>query len=178
MQEFTKVVHVGSVHYCEGRTAPVYCEIRYENKYDNAQQHRLSISGVVGPNNRGGAFYCGQIVDELARIHWFAKGWNSAMCAKFIRIWKRWHLNDTQSGTQEQVKCIEQYKKAHKTATGVTPSLDYKERCDLLRDAGLLTVEVDGKPFTYGHSLYEDVPEDVLQWLYNLPDTDRTPAWV
>ena len=41
-----------------------------------------------------------------------------------------------------------------------------------------------GKPcpvcgYKYGTSwLKEDVPEDVLQFLYNLPDTTREPAWV
>lgn len=41
-----------------------------------------------------------------------------------------------------------------------------------------------GKPcpvcgYKYGTSwLKEDVPEDVLQFLYNLPDTTRKPAWV
>lgn len=33
--------------------------------------------------------------------------------------------------------------------------------------------------YKYGTSwLKEDVPEDVLQFLYNLPDTTREPAWV
>jgi hypothetical protein len=33
--------------------------------------------------------------------------------------------------------------------------------------------------YKYGTSwLKEDVPEDVIRWLGNLPDTKKTPAWV
>lgn len=41
-----------------------------------------------------------------------------------------------------------------------------------------------GKPcpvcgYKYGSSwIKEDVPEDVLTWLFELPDTDKHPAWI
>lgn len=42
---------------------------------------------------------------------------------------------------------------------------------------GLLGRELNG--LKYGHSwYYEAVPEDVLKWLYDLPDTDKTPVWI
>jgi len=42
---------------------------------------------------------------------------------------------------------------------------------------GLLGRELNGKK--YGAAwYYEPVPADVLAWLQNLPDTDKTPAWV
>jgi hypothetical protein len=50
--------------------------------------------------------------------------------------------------------------------------VDTKEHPD-----GLLGRELNG--FKYGSTwYYEPVPEDVLQWLKDLPDTDKTPAWV
>ncbi len=42
---------------------------------------------------------------------------------------------------------------------------------------GLLGRELNGKK--YGHSWYKhDVPQDALEWLKSLPDTDKKPAWI
>jgi hypothetical protein len=42
---------------------------------------------------------------------------------------------------------------------------------------GLLGRELDGKK--YGHAWYfHEVPADVLQWLFELPETETKPAWI
>jgi hypothetical protein len=65
---------------------------------------------------------------------------------------------------------LEPWKIEEKTAGWVFPSQHPK---------GLLTKPCPVCGYRYGNGwLYEEVPEEVLQWLQNLPDTDQKPAWV
>lgn len=44
---------------------------------------------------------------------------------------------------------------------------------------GILTKKCETCGYSYGSAwLFEPVPDDVLEWLIALPDTDKTPAWV
>lgn len=101
MTYFKKTVHLGSQpEYYRGNDAhpaKVFCKIEFKDK-------KLSISGVVGPLSNGDAIgSCGQIYDSL-EIKSFAPGWNKTKLQKFIEIWKRWHLNDTNAATPEMKK--------------------------------------------------------------------------
>ena len=65
---------------------------------------------------------------------------------------------------------LEPWKVEEKTAGWVCPSQHPK---------GLLTKPCPVCGYKYGSNwLYEEVPEDVIQWLQDLPDTDQEPAWV
>lgn len=66
-------------------------------------------------------------------------------------IWKRYHLNDMHAGTPEQEAALPK------------PYTTYEAACQHLKEQGLLTVEHDGKPYTYGEGwLYEAIPADVV----------------
>jgi hypothetical protein len=165
MTDFTNVVRIGSKQTYNGRYYSVYCSIKY-----NAGA--LSITGVEGPLSGGICLGgCGQIVNHIKPIKRYAKGWNKKLLDKFIEVWHEYHLNDLCAGTREQEECIKKY--------GAT-NMSYSNQCELLKVHGLYQVSLpDGTLYTYGTSwLAKDVPEHVLEWLYELPNTDRNPAWV
>jgi hypothetical protein len=67
---------------------------------------------------------------------------------------------------------VRNYRKNHARA-------NYEELCSALKTAGLYEViRADGTLYKYGNALlFEPVPTDVLQFLDNLPVSDRNPAW-
>ncbi len=79
---------------------------------------------------------------------------------KLCDMWDRWHLNDMRAGTPKQEEAIRELRRTqHK-------GYRYDEACDYLREIGLLVD--DG--YKYGTSwLTEEVPQDVLRWLFSLP---------
>lgn len=168
-ESIDKVVRIGSVKTYGGRWASVYCIIEYKNG-------RLSISGVVGPLHSGNCLgSCGQIIMSWTPIVKYAKGWTPSMVNRFLDVWDRWHLNDLQAGTPEQMDYVRNYRKNHARAN----YSDYEELCSALKTAGLYEViRADGALYKYGHGwIFEPVPADVLQFLDSLPVSDKTPAW-
>ena len=52
---------------------------------------------------------------------------------------------------------------------------DYLAACEHLREVGLLTVEHEGKPYTYGTGwLYEPIPADDLAQIRRIIDPDNS----
>lgn len=141
------------IHPCDVKIGnyhrPVFVEITFENG-------ELSLHGVVGPTIGGNAHgSAGQIQDELKRRpRRIAPGWNGLKIAKLYNVWERWHLNDMRS------EC------AHQRLRGETWQTHPSAVCP---DCG----------YRLGSAwLKEDVPPEVINWLFSLPDTDRTPNWV
>ena len=159
MSDFTKVVFIGT-RAVYNRRAKVFCSIKFEGG-------RLSITGVEGPMSSGNAIgSCGQIdVAYSADDEWsFAAGWNPAVLSRFAERWSRWHLNDMRAGSPRQEEFLR--KNGHGGYDAAIASLTV---------AGLQPD--DG--YRYGSAwLNEEVPEEVLAELRNLPDSDLQPAWV
>ena len=79
---------------------------------------------------------------------------------KLCDIWDRWHLNDMRAGTQRQEEAIREFRKTR------LARCSYDEACEYLSGIGLL---VDNG-YKYGSSwLTEEVPQDVIRWLFSLP---------
>ena len=220
--------------------APVYCRIEYKDA-------KLSITGVVGPRYNGNcAGSCGQIYDSID-INNYAKSWSKSKVAKFIDIWKEWHLNDICAYTPDMKKAgwdklasKEIYKYAFTMTSEARREckelkisildaatndniykLDDRQKkllvSEIYKDVygykqpeapefmelsihwqtkkpdietktlgwtnveehkdGLLGRELNGKK--YGHSWFKhEVPQDVLQFLVDLPRTDKNPEWI
>lgn len=163
MENFIKTVRVGIAKppYAK-RGFSVFCKIQLKDG-------RLSISGVEGPTISGncrGA--CGQIDSHDWHIKDYAPGWSKEVEGQFRAVWKKWHLNDMKSGTPAQMAYLEEHP--------ITDRFDhYTAACQALTEAGLNP----DNGYEYGSAwLRVDVPEEVLEFLCSLPDTDQRPAWV
>lgn len=147
------------VRPCKTDCGWTYCKIVFDGG-------RLSITGVEGPTADGdskGA--CGQINYYLRDLVKYGDGWNKNNLAEFLNIWERWHLNDMRAGTPKKNECVRNSGKGW----------DYYVACQTLKDAGLLM----DSGYRYATKwLREEVPDEVIEWLENLPDSPDEPAWV
>lgn len=162
----TKIVRIGKVPIGH-RSINVYCKIVFTNG-------RLSITGVEGPYLNGDAAgSLGQICGTIRKYGdtvTYAPGWNKELLIRFLDIWDRWHLNDTQAGTPAQMEYLR-----NNPVVWRYPESHYEKALEALTAAGLNP----DNGYVYGTKwLHEDVPSDVIAFLEALPDTDKTPAWV
>lgn len=88
---------------------------------------------------------------------------DSSVYSFLIQMWKKYHLNDLHAGTPEQEKCLDEHREVcelHEVAYGYD---HYTACCETLKEYGLYEVDLDGKPYKYGHAwLYRPVPDDDL----------------
>ena len=169
MKDFKKIVRLGTVL----DMGSFYCKIEYKDD-------RLSITGVMGPthngNSRGSA---GQAI--MAFREYDSRGemsirdidpsedWETDMIRRFLDIWDRWHLNDMKAGSPAQEEYLRQNPVQHHESY-------YEKAKAALAAAGL---EPDSNGYSYGSSwVCHRVPDKVVEFLRNLPDTDKQPAWV
>lgn len=136
---------------------------------------KLSISGVIGPRKSGNAAGgCGQIDMEFdhkdpaqndnrysqpikASELRFSKGWNAEIWYKFLDAWKVWHLNDLKAGCEHQRALGWEKDGYDKHPSEACPTCGYEF------GSAWNTVAV---------------PVEVVNFLRELPVTDRQPAWV
>lgn len=143
---------------------PVFVTIKWHDG-------ELSITGVEGPKRNGDAWGgCGQI--RLAEGT-PAKGWTREAVEKLAEIWDRWHLNKLTAGSPAQ----EAWVREHRDEFPGYPTSFYDWACE-----GLAAAELHPDPshddYRYGSAwLSEDVPEDVLDWLFELPNTLKAHPW-
>lgn len=125
--------------------------------YNVCDSGRLSF---VGRDYRHGS---GQVYEYLTE-ETPAEGYTRKDCFRLKQAWRRWHLNDMRAGTPKQEEAVRRW---------CTTSNDqsYKAACEMLKSIDLLVD--DG--YKYGSKwLKEDVPLDVLEWLFSLPGTGAT----
>lgn len=163
MEAFTKIVRLGTTQ--EGARRPnVYCKIKFE-------KNNLSITGVVGPMSNGNCIgSCGQIEMSMEASDITPRlGITPGTLQKFFEVWREWHLNDMQAGTPAQ----EAELKKHKFPGYPVDHFDWAK--ETLTKAGLQP----DNGYSYGSKwLRIEVPDEVLEFLKSLPDTDKEPAWV
>ena len=129
------------------RNGSVYVKIEWDGK-------SLSITGVVGPLPSGNALgSCGHFEHPI-QIETYAQGWTAWEIQKLWALWDRWHLNDMRAGCE------------HQRALGWTKYDDHpSEPCPTCG-------------YKYGTAwLTEEVPQDVLEWLAELPRADKPCPW-
>lgn len=84
---------------------------------------------------------------------------------KLCDVWDRWHLNDMRAGTKKQEDAIRELRRTRHIG------YKYEEACEYLDEIGLLVDE----GYKFGSSwLTEEVPQDVLRWLFSLPGEGNT----
>ena len=152
----------------------------------------LAISGVEGPKANGDATgYCGQIEEVLSDLVTWDHQYDKSMTARLAQLWKRWHLNDMKAGCYHQRSA--EWDKAPIDPAKPLSAWDYHFEGQRQRTHNMLvwiTPEEHprgllGKPcpvcgYKYGSAwLREEVPQDVIDWLFSLPEGDkRLPmAW-
>lgn len=189
MAAFKKVVRVGT-----GKDGDIFAKIEWTGD-------RLSISGVEGPKSNGDARgSAGQITMSYkeydARGHKTlgeiqpAPGWSAETVKKFFDTWDRWHANDMRAGCEHQTK--EGW--AEKPIDPSKPTTAYgkhfpgqkQDSWNMLawvsqseHPDGLLSKPCPVCGYKYGSAwLKEAVPDEVIEFLAGLPDTDKKPAWV
>lgn len=186
-----KIIHPADVPVWNGKKFPMFCKIEFTDG-------NLSISGVIGPtqggNARGGA---GQIDMEFdhedksqndsryqepikASSLRFAPGWNRSKWYKFLDAWHKWHLNNMKSTCEHQEALGWTYEEHHGNAWhyDTTKEPDEEGNYPIVKDP----YKGDACPVC-GHEIgsarqKRAVPQDVIDFLFSLPDTDRLPNWV
>lgn len=153
----TKIINPGSITYMN-RRSQIFCKIEFN-------EGKLSITGVIGPRKNGNADGgCGQIDSEfqhrgtqkncltLPSEIKFNKEWNEELWLDFLDVWDKWHLNDMSA-------C------EHQRKLGWTFSTHRGQNCP---ECGYLI----------GSSWFrEEVPASMIEFLKNLPESKKTPAW-
>ena len=171
-----KIINPCRVFAYKSRRSQVFCKIVFEDG-------KLSICGVVGPTihgNSAGGF--GQINMDFNKYYPhpdFNAGWNRTKFDKFLDIWHKWHLNDMRPGCEHQRndpawdanKVISPGNTLTGKTAGWTYPIDHPE--------GILTKPCDICGYKYGTKWFkEEVPQDVIDFLFSLPDSTIEPAWV
>lgn len=116
-------------------------------------------------------------------------------------LWKKHHLNSMHAGTVEQENCLKDFASEKETIRNELRNdawnkakieFNYSENyfkewqnwnsskwdsytvdCELLKRHGLYEVEVDGKPYKYGHAwLYRAIPENDMNKIRAILDKD------
>lgn len=119
----------------------------------------FSASGNVWNSKKTDIVAGGQILDSRKLSH---------LGPKFRQIkdlWLMYHLNDMHAGTPEQEVCLKDFEdeRAQIAATLNEPLHCYEVDKWLLRNHNLETVNLNGKPYTYGTAwLYRPIQEDDL----------------
>lgn len=129
----------------------------------------FSASGDVWNSTNTDLVCCGQCLDDPSIVKHLKE---NKTFEEILDLWHKYHLNDTHAGTYEQEMCIKENKEEYNLIEKRLREQDkhkyisnYEINCELLKNHNFYEVEVDGKPYKYGHSwLYWDIPnEDLLR---------------
>lgn len=173
-----------------GRSYNVFMKIEYENG-------KLSVTGVEGPLPSGNCLGdYGQIIMNFKEYdpHGYMSrldvklnaGWNRSMFKKFLDVWDKWHLNDVQSACEHQRELGWTYEN-HR---GMYIEVPRKKIVIDEYDDGTSNDPIQKFDEFKGHLcpvcgysigsawLKMEVPQDVIDFLFSLPDTEIIPAWV
>ena len=171
--DFYRVVHIG-----RGPDGNIYCAIRV--KPAESKGRTLSITGVEGPRADGnckGSF--GQINSTIkehiaANAIRYAEGWDAEKALRFLGYWEEHHRNDMVAGSPAQQAALRKH--FGTKGAGYKEASAYLAAQGLNPDTGFIYKD---KPYKYGTAwLTTEVPEDVLKWLFELPESQVKPAWV
>lgn len=118
-----------------------------------AEYTELTVCGTVWNLRRSDCYIGGQCIETLAE--WFP---DNARLQRIAELWRVWHLNGMQAGTQAQTEALADMPKA------VYPASHYENACEWLKARGLYEVPMpDGSgTYRYGSAwLVKPLPADV-----------------
>lgn len=168
MTNINKIINPLSAEFGYSDHKNVFIKIEFKDK-------NLSMTGVEAPlpsGNAGGS--CGQIYKPLSEYDKpkLKTGWTIAKYNKLIKIWEEWHLNDLQPACKHQRELI--------------PAIENKKGKDFFSANNLDNIwKVKGFRkcsicnYKYGSQWKrKEVPNKVLNWLNDLPNSELRPAWI
>ncbi len=180
-----RTVMVGTVEEWQSNgkwPAKVFVEVEYTDG-------SLSITQATGPTANGNAISCGQGGPTADREDWvWADGWSRELYAELLDTWKRWHLNYLRAGSPAQEAWLRdnpfevKYPESHYTVActrlaevGLEPDPSYLHEYQKRNEKGEIVTEM--RPYKYGSALLRDeVPPEVVDWLFNLPNPAEMPG--
>lgn len=156
----------------------------------------FSVCGDVWNSRHTDIVQGGQCIDSIDK---FFK--HDRLYKLIENLWKNYHLNDMHAGTVEQENCLKDFASEKETIRNELRNnawnkakieFGYSENyfkewqnwhssewdsytvdCELLKRHGLYEVEVDGKPYKYGHAwLYRAIPENDMNKIRAILDKD------
>lgn len=193
-----KICRIGTIATWRGRRMSIYVHIEIK-------EGNLSITGVEGPLPSGNCLGgCGQIdgnydhadksqndsrTDKPIKASniSYAPGWNAAQWLKLLDIWSQWHLNDMSPACEHQRALGWMDEKIDPDR----PAMDYgkfypgqsQDSWNLKMWAypphGHLTEPCPVCGYKMGTAwLKRELPVEVKKFLFDLPESDKNPAWV
>lgn len=173
MKDFRKVVKLGV-----GPSGSIFVDIKFD-------KGNLSITGVEGPKSNGDCKgSCGQILDTIREYGDSCFSLPRVTIDKFLDIWENWHLNDMRAGCQHQREAGWDEKRIDDSLPANSYGKHFvgqsTDSSNLLiwvsedeNSCGLLSKPCPVCGYKYGSSwLREEVPDDVIEFLNELPETD------
>lgn len=182
-----KTISFGKIDYCG--TGRKINELTVEISLKDGENGKpeFSASAFVWNSRHTDCVARGQMLDDKVVLK-AVEG--NPLYMKILGLWKRNHLNGMHAGTPEQEKCLADYESerdavgkelfeakwnAKKVEFGYSDDLKdwwmkefffyhapshYDISCEILKRCGLYEVQLDGKPYKYGHSwLYQPISE-------------------
>lgn len=121
---------------------------------------KFTASGSIWNRLKSDIIAGGQNLDEIAGL--FP---DNVTVAKIHTIWKKYHLNDMNAGTQLQEDWIAQQKESG----NLDQNPDYEIVCDALKAHGLYEVVHKGEPYAYGSAwISQEIPDSIQDEIINI----------
>ena len=171
-------------------------DLEIELRNADTDKPEFSVCGDVWNSRHTDIVQGGQCIDSIDK---FFK--HDRLYKLIENLWKKYHLNSMHAGTVEQENCLKDFASEKETIRNELRNnawnkakieYNYSENyfkewqnwhssewdsytvdCELLKRHGLYEVEVDGKPYKYGHAwLYRAIPESDMNKIRAILDKD------
>ena len=171
-------------------------DLEIELRNADTDKPEFSVCGDVWNSRHTDIVQGGQCIDSIDK---FFK--HDRLYKLIENLWKKYHLNSMHAGTVEQENCLKDFASEKETIKNELRNnawnkakieFNYSENyfkewqnwnsskwdsytvdCELLKRHGLYEVEVDGKPYKYGHAwLYRAIPENDMNKIRAILDKD------
>jgi len=115
---------------------------------------KFTASGAVWNRLKTDIISGGQNIDEI--FEYFP---DNITVAKVYTIWKKYHLNDMNAGTQLQEDWLEQQRNSGELSRDAS----YEDTCEALKEHGLYEVEHNNEPYRYGAAwITQEIPQSII----------------